>query len=96
MVQFLAVTHDDEEILSVFPNREDSWERHSDAFKKFGIDGAREVIERVKQRISGKVNGSRYIFKCEPESSDKLEVESVKTLQFGSAVEVTVAKSHGE
>jgi len=47
-VQFLVVTHDDEEILSIFLDREDSQERHSDAFEKFGIDGAQEVIERVE------------------------------------------------
>jgi len=48
--------------------------------EKFGIDGARKVIERVKQRISGEVNGPRNILKREPESGGKLKIEAVKAL----------------
>jgi hypothetical protein len=86
-------THDDEQVLGVFLDREDGWERHTESF---GVNSAREVTEWVKERISGKLDGVQNFLKSKPKSSGKLKIEAIQVLGFEGTVEVIVTEPHGK
>jgi len=75
MTHFRLSTHDDEKVLGVLLDREDGRERHTDSVEEFRIKSTREVPKWVEERISGKLNGTRDIFKGEPKSGGELEIE---------------------
>ena len=93
---FCSSTHDNEQVPGVFLNREDGGERHTESFKEFRVNSAREVTEWVEERISGKLDGAQNILKRKPKSSGKLEIEAVQVLRFGGTVEVIVVEPHGK
>jgi hypothetical protein len=77
-VQFCSSTYGDEKVLCVFFDSEDRWQRHANLLKKFRIDRARKLVERIEEWISGQLDGVGDVFQNEPKTGGELEIKQIE------------------
>src|SRR6266853_2998834 len=96
VVQLRASTGDRKGVLSIILDCEDSWQRHVDALKQFGIYSTGKRVEWIKEWVGGELDSTRNIPKDKPKTGNELKIKGIKAFRDGRAVEVVLAKSHGE